>query len=465
MFFLPIVIVGMLFLIGFDPVLTDYRTLIIIGLWIVLVLNAMSFSLDSILLSKNFLNNVKEKSREGFPIDSIEGFSEVESSFKSINKSGIIISLASLLSLITFLSGLFLTQDSPDTKLLFQFIALGLVLITIGIVLIIKIPEEPAFKPGGLIGFYLPYKLPTSLDNILSDVFFAYLDPATRIKYDDWTKLIADSLHPNFQSHKEFETRVDRARENILLLYYLSERMSSVYTDEVVERELKEVIAEEHYATFITGGESQITRQIFKRLKKILYKYTPEIFMLIDQLIVQLVDNLEDFSKKDLFVRISVPKEHKGNTPFQMLVFLFNNSKEFRDKKRPIDVSYNSDKEKLFPYRSEISLLLDESASLGIEDKKELPLHSADELDILEVLTKILQVGDAYWLQIKPKAYGDTIISVSVSENNHKIAGTNQIVKLNRDLAFIVKSYGSKLSFLGGLAAPLLSRFRDFFGI
>ncbi|MHA1778707.1 MAG: hypothetical protein ACTSYN_03955, partial [Candidatus Heimdallarchaeaceae archaeon] len=85
-----------------------------------------------------------------------------------------------------------------------------------------------------------------------------------------------------------------------------------------------------------------------------------------------------------------------------------------------------------------------------------LPLYDPESKDILEVLSILLQVGDAYWFQVQPKTYGNSIISVQLEENNRIISGTHQQIKIKRDIMYYITNYGSKLSFLGGFATPVI---------
>lgn len=453
---IPIAIIGLLVSINFDATLDSPITWIIIGLWTYLMFNAILYSLNAILLSRNFFHSVARRTQEGFPLDAIEGFTSIRKKFSVINRNSIIISLSAMISLATFLAGLLANFSREESRQFFQFLAIGLVLITVGIVLIIRFPKDPAVKPGGLIGFYTPSKLPAVLDNLLSDTSFAYLDPVTRIKWDDWTATIRSMLYPDFESDEDNITRIERAREKILLLLYLHRRMPEVITDEVIKRELSEVINQESLQAFLEGKDTEISKNVLLRLIDLLIKQTPEVFTLIDQLIVILSDNLNDFKKQSLYASIAVPQEVTGKNPFQILVFIVNNDPAFRNKKRPIDIIFNADRNAFFPYHESFPLLLDESEDLELDNTEVLPLYTANEKDILEVLSIILQVGDAYWFQVQPKTYGKSIISIQLEEDGKIVHGTHQQINVKRDIMYYVTSYGSKLSFLGGFATPVI---------
>ncbi|MHA1686762.1 MAG: hypothetical protein ACTSYD_10220 [Candidatus Heimdallarchaeaceae archaeon] len=453
---IPVVIIGLLISIDFNPTFGDPLTWVIVALWVYLMFNAILYSFNAILLSRNFFNSVARRAEEGFPLDAIEGFTAIRKKFSVINRNSMIISFSAMVSLATFLAGLLAKFSNEESRQFFQFLAIGLVLITVGIVLIIRFPQDPAVKPGGLIGFYLPSKVPSVLDNLLSDTAFAYLDPVTRIKWDDWTAKINSILRPDFEADEDNITRIERAREKMLLLLYLHRRMPKVITDSVIEKELSEIMDEKSLQSFLQGTDSEISKNVLLRLIDILIKETPEVFALIDQLIVVLRDNLNEFKKKSLYTRISIPQEVTGKKPFQVLVFIVNNDPAFREQKRPISILYKADRSSFFPYDETFPIMLDVSEDLELDGIDTLPLYDPESKDILEVLSILLQVGDAYWFQVQPKTYGNSIISVQLEENNRIISGTHQQIKIKRDIMYYITNYGSKLSFLGGFATPVI---------
>ncbi|MFX1256077.1 MAG: hypothetical protein ACFFCZ_31000, partial [Promethearchaeota archaeon] len=348
------------------------------------------------------------------------------------------------------------------------FTAVGLMLISIGITLLIRVPEKPAFKPGGLLNLYRPTFLPMALDNILSDSVYAFLDPATRMSYDEWTTSIENSMRDDYETEADTqETRLERAREKVLLLTYLKSEMGKLITKEVYEREIKEIIKEETYQDFWNGKESGISLSLLEEILVRLRRNVPELFDIIDRITVELVDNLEVLKSTDLWITVGHPVTHLGSLyPFRIIIFLLNRSKEFMTKKRPTKVRIVSGRNSIDPDIVEAERLLDEADDMEITET-EIPFVSADQTDIIDYLTRFLQVGDAFWFQFKPNRLGYHILNIEVSDENDSVVfGKSISVIAKLDIRFLIKSYGGRVAGLAGVALPFLSGIlKDTFGI
>ncbi|MFX0092354.1 MAG: hypothetical protein ACFFBD_11375, partial [Candidatus Hodarchaeota archaeon] len=205
-----------------------------LALWTLVLISAALFCLNAFFLGRAFKREINELVNKGMPVYGIEGFDAVN---KSVNLMVWVSYSILLLILISWITGASLmidimffsggqgpiyAQNLAEVRELIFFTAIGLMLISIGVTLIIRVPEKPAFKPGGLLNLYRPTFLPMALDNILSDSVYAFLDPATRMAYDEWTSSIEEALKDDYEKDADTQqTRVERAREKLLLLTYL----------------------------------------------------------------------------------------------------------------------------------------------------------------------------------------------------------------------------------------------------
>ena len=218
-------------------------------LWFFLFLNSIAFLINALNIIKGFNRETAKKAESGFPIDSLEGFSSVKSFNTQVFMNSSLITGAIFLSFIFYLVAAIIlpglqTDSTQNLTGIDQLIndlvailqptilwtAIGLVLIAIGMWMLLKIPDKPAFQPGAMLKYYTPKSVPMSLDNLLSDSILSFLDPITRIKMDEWTESIRVSLNPYFESSSDDTTRLERAREKILLLFYLKNRISALLT-------------------------------------------------------------------------------------------------------------------------------------------------------------------------------------------------------------------------------------------
>jgi hypothetical protein len=449
-------------------------------IWTLLFGNSLAYLINGLLIGRSFKQETQKKAEDGFPVDSLEGFSSVTSFTKQVLLNSAIIAGVIFISWVLMLSVVVLIpflQDQPTinnlvTDLTGQdfsslegtflrpiliFSAIGLVLIAIGILLLLKIPEKPSFEVGAFLKYYYPRQTPLILDNLLSDAVLAFLDPITKMRFDEWTESIRTSLNPTFGSGLNLTTRVERAREKILLLFYLKLRMPLLLSTESFKSEMTEVIARNAYNEFSEGGKSGITFKILTDIFDLLSTRIPEIFMTIDRLIIELTDNLEDFlSNKDIWVNVSAPEKVVGNeNPFRFLMFALNKDvSRYRETKRMVNFTV-SGPQKHFMEDLTISVPLDEAEDIRVTSPN-LEFISEGSNDILGLLTQILQIGDATWFTVERNEFSSHLFHLSISETERgSIFAETLTVDVTRDFMFYVRTYGGKLSALSGLLLPV----------
>ncbi|MFX1514063.1 MAG: hypothetical protein ACFFCQ_15900 [Promethearchaeota archaeon] len=461
MLLLPILVLIMLMVGKFNPLKKPWvieidddkgiNTFIFIAaiLYTCLAINSLLFALNAFLLIRGFKNTIKTMTKSGLPVDSVQGFRETNTGINNSFLNSILIVIMTALSYLIFIGFAIywiyydlieenLNIDESKLRMNLIILSFALALVAIGITTLIRVPKKPAFHPGGLIGFYKPTRIPVILDNFLTDSTLAYLDPATRLRFDEWTNAIRTNLKEDYEAGYDLTTRTERAREKILLLTYLMERFPSVMTKIIYKKELKEIILHEKVEDFLaTGIGSGISADILTKLTKQLIKEIPEIFETVDQIIVALLEDLRDFKEKDLFVSIGCPSNHIGTSkPFRVLTFVLNKSPEFKDKRRPVKINLVTAKENMIPSDISCYLSLDESEGSEIRSDK-LDIVSDKEEDVAGVLATLLQIGDAWWVQIQANTFGQKLVTVTIEEGEKGVIfGMSQSVTVGRDLSF-----------------------------
>ncbi len=482
MFLIPLMILFFMLLGNFEP---DNTALIVAaGFWVLLLLNSLAFLFNGILIIRDFKRETRRKAEEGFPVESLEGFSAISRFVTQTLTSSSLITTVVAISLLLFLTSLailpvlrLILPFFPDLEQsldlgtleaflrpLIMFSAIGLVLIAIGILLLLKIPEKPSFEVGAFLKYYYPRHTPIALDNLLSDSILAFLDPITRMRFDEWTASIIRWMREDFEPESDAATRLERARERILLLFYLKKRMPSILPDDVFDTELKEVIKNEEISKLKDGIGSDISFSVLNEIFDSMLRQIPEIFKTIDRLVIELTDNLFEFkNNSDIWVTVSAPEKVVGNiNPFRILIFALNkDTKRFGDKRRLVNFRA-SGAQSHFMEKMDYSLALDEAEDLNIYEDK-LSFVSEDSNDILGILSQILQIGDAVWFTIERKSFKSHLFHVSINEENRgSIFGETINVDVTRDMRFYLKTYGGKLSAISGLIIPLFSFFFAF---
>ncbi|MFQ5980335.1 MAG: hypothetical protein ACE5OZ_19540 [Candidatus Heimdallarchaeota archaeon] len=459
-----------------DIKITSIPIIIALIFWFLLLVNAFVFAINGYVLYSGFERTVDQISRSKMPVDSLEGFTETQSSIGLMFQSAYTIFGTAVFSIAIFAGTLVLftqeavnPEDFKNLKWLRDALviaALGLVLATLGLVALIRLPEAPAAVPGGLLGYYSPRTLPSTLDNLLADSVYPFLDPITRLLFDEWTHSIQTSMREDFEPGSDPLTKLERAREKILLMIYLHRRMPDLITKDEMKNELLEVIREDAFEDFNAGKVSGFSLSLMTKVMERLQEFIPEIFDVIDRLIVNLLDNLQKFRDEELFVTMGLPPTVKGRqTPFRLLVLMLNKAPEFSQQRRPMQVVVRAEKGIIGPHFQRFDILLDRYTGLDIQSEKLeiIDRSQGNGEDVVRLLSRILQMSDAIWVQFLPRVYGQTILNVKIEEPGKGIVfGTTSDVALKRDFRFFAKTYGGRVSVLGGLLVPALNLFGGF---
>ena len=104
MLILPIIIILLLIASGFVVDASDPFTVLTLISWIILFLNSVLVSLGGYNLSRNFSKEVRLQTEAGFPIQSLDGFPETQSSIRKVFASSFFISIIVFFSLLTYVA-------------------------------------------------------------------------------------------------------------------------------------------------------------------------------------------------------------------------------------------------------------------------------------------------------------------------------------------------------------------------
>ena len=328
---IPIALAFSLVVLSFSPSETEtYTSLMFFTgiMYVVLILVALPFALNGFFMEKVFHKEIKKIIRSGLLVEGIEGFNEVKSRIKLLYRGSYSVTLSVLVSFCVFLSVQLIESSAEFASLarIFIFLAsIGLLAISSGASMLLKLPDRSALQPGGLMKYYSPRSLTMKLDNLLTDSIIPQLDPMTRIQMDDWSKTITDFMNPEFLPEFDSQIRLERAREKIFLLVFLREKISLLLNDEIFTAELKEIISPDHFDDFIKGRSSKISINTLKTIIQDVTKEIPAIFEIVQRIFVLVSDNLHLLQTNQEYVTITHPNVHIGNIdPFRVTIFILN---------------------------------------------------------------------------------------------------------------------------------------------
>ncbi len=464
---IPIVLSISLMLLAFSPSTdTDlYGELHLLTsiLYIVLILIAIPFSLNGFLMERAFNDEIKRIINTGLLIKGVEGFDEVQNKIKLLYRASYSITVSVLISYLVFISALLL---NPDENLaifarFFIFVAsIGLLAISSGASILLRLPNKSAIQPGGLMKYYSPRSLTLKLDNILTDSIIPRLDPITRMQMDEWSNTISEAMNPEFASQHNDHNRLEQAREKIFLLVYLKQYLPELVSEDIFNSEMKEIILERFMPDFIMGKKSKISLKTIFTIIRDVRREIPEIFKLVQRIFVLVTENIHILRNKNNYITIVHPSTHIGNIdPFRVTVFVLN----LYENKKKVRLQVQTSMSSLDPDDASQTLSLDSSSIKLPEHGQSLKISSSTEsMDVLRLVSSILQVGDAVNLQFRPNRFGTHVLNISVEDQEGIISGRSIVVSVQRDLKFYVKTMGAKalgyvgaaLSFIGiGLGA------------
>ncbi|MHA1689212.1 MAG: hypothetical protein ACTSUN_07735, partial [Promethearchaeota archaeon] len=378
-----------------------YTILIIYSLNSVMLLLGSSFTESSLKMRLNF-----EKKR-GRPIESLEGFELLEKNVKKVTSLLKIISLICLVDIILFIFMIIFGN------LNIGFAAAGFALVGLGLAILIRSLNLNIHDVNGLQDFYKPTTHQIFLDNFFAEIFSNHLDPVTFLKWDEYLAEIDKILTSSFvQSVKEREAEelpITFAVESILFLYYL--KYQEVLNDELFMKELSEIIDTSSKTFDIEKGflveEEEwyfSTADIFKIFDYIKL-YNPGFFTIIDRLQLELADNISRISKDPIYMDSSAQEVVFNNGELNLIVFLYNNSAE--EKRYRLKIAAPG----FDPREINLDINVEGRGSFEIPGES-IPLISQEGIDIVNVLSTMLENGDTTWLTLEPRELGEQTIQV-----------------------------------------------------
>lgn len=456
---MPIFLAVMLFFIAITPDeigLDDPGLFITAITYITLIVIALPFGLNGFFMEKAFNGEIEKIMTTGLLIKGVEGFDDIESSIKLLYRGSYSISGTVIISFLAFISAILLQADIGPFARVFIFTAsIGLLAISSGASILLRLPDKSALQPGGLMKFYSPKSLSLKLDNILTDSIFTHLDPITRIRMDEWSKSIQEHFNANYLTNLDGQTKLERAREKIFLLMYLKEFIPKLMTDDIFQRELNEIIDPNYYIKFQKGEHSGISLETLVTVIRDIEEEIPQVFELVQRIFVLVADNLRYLQTREEFVTICHPTKHIGNIePFRITVFILN----LKQAQRKIHVQAQTSMSSLDPDDASQMLLLDVGELTLPPKGTTLDFSSTTEpIDLLRLVSAILQVGDTINLQFRPNRFGTHVLNISIEDPDKGIiTGRSVVVEVHRDLTYYAKTVGAKALGYVGVAVSLI---------
>jgi len=445
MIIVPIILIGIFIFKDFNVANYSFQLqLISSGLYGILILNTVLVFYDASISSSGLKKVLEEFYQRGKPIRSIRGMDEVLEELNKERKDAIYVVLLAVLSLVFFWAGEILST--------IFFLSIGLVFVTMGLGTLLNITDTPKLQPAGLLDYHEPSLFPTKLDNIMTDVVEAFLDPLTLLVFDEYRGAISDELKWTKKSKIPRQTALERATEKIFFLNYLNQQLSEIVSNELMVFELAELLKDPEHIMQYPSFSSEIIQQVFQDMGT----GAEGLFKLISKLIVELNENLGRFKQSDIYIDMAIPDVSIGLTKVNLFILLVNLSNDSNFKVgRPIQISISS--EGFLPSETIVDLMLDPSEGFQVKSDK-LEIANEGGEDVIGCVTELLQIGDALWIQLEPKNLGKKTLIVQIldPEDNRLLFGKNLITDIRFDTVGLARALVGKASAYFGLTFSLL---------
>lgn len=393
---------------------------------------------------------LKFERKRGRPIDSLDGFALLSSSVKKVTNLLKIISLICFTAIILF--AIMLAMDLLDIG----FAAAGFALIGLGLSILIRSLNLNIHDVNGLQDFYKPTTHSIFLDNFFAEIFSNHLDPVTFLKWDEYlaeiNKILTFDFIQKVKEQEPDELPITFALEKLLFLYYL--KFQEVLSKDQLIQELKEFIDVESInfnverGIYMEGAWYFSMKDIYK-LFNYIKKFNPGFFTVIDRLQLELADNIERISKDPIYLDSTAQEVVYLNSELNIFCFLYNNAPE--DKKYIIKVNAPG----FEPNKLKLDIQVEGRGNFLIPNES-IPLISSEGIDIVGVLSTMIENGDTTWLSLEPRETGEQTIQIFLlSEDGTIIEGKTRVVKVTKNIKDYLKKLSSIGSLLGGLAVPI----------
>ena len=293
---------------------------------------------------------------------------------------------------------------------------------------------------------------------LVFDTISTLLDPITRVKFIQWSGSIAKEIVPEFAPNlKPEKNRKPLAIQNILVLLYLHYRFPKIIDKEFLRKELYRILPVNHIEELFKGKDLNL--KTWKEIFAYLTEQTPEIFLIIDRIILTLTQTPEQIESKDFWIISAVPPTQKKEEA-QDIVFFILNRKEGSDEQdvfmdykgaddlSPHDIDLNF---KVRAYDLFVAIPEDTSEFLS-EDKRQL----------VRLVTAILFTGTGIWISAHSENIGSNLVALNLNVNEEPIETQIFNLKVVRDAKYYLQTWGPKILASLGVLIPIV---RALFGI
>ncbi len=411
--------------------------------YLLLLILSMVLSWLSIKVYMNFINDINSLKNRGLQVQSMPGY-------HNLNRNIVVSTFKTLIILADVLVATALFFIITDSIVKISSVILTIALIaalasSVGLIFLIPIPKLK-FAPGALSKYYSSPKVPLRLKYFLSDTVTSTMDPASRLRFDEWAKLLEDNMRNDFAKGLSKTIRIERAKASVLLLTYLKHIIPEK-GERIFETKIKSIIKESALKKVRSGADSQISFEILEELVKNSVRDRPGAFKIIDRLMNNLIENFEEMKKKDLWVETYTPSSvNSYKKQLATIVFIINLSQKFKEKQRNVELFIDKEGSMLedFPVRLDpFTTTFDNYQNVLINAKE-------GKRDAIDLAIDLLQIGEGFQFQTVPHTWGNHVINIGIKEGDETAWGESISYNAWRDYTYLAGGAVTKIAAIGG---------------
>jgi hypothetical protein len=220
----------------------------------------------------------------------------------------------------------------------------------------------------------------------------------------------------------------------------------------ILERELFRIVSFDSVEEVIYGN--QLNLKDWKTIFEYLTKQTPEIFLIIDRIILTLTETPEQFDAKDFWVSSAVPPIQKKEESQNILFFILNR-KASDPHPQKLEMNF-SGADELSPRDLDIEFTIRAYDDFVTMPKNTSNFLTSEKRQLIKLTTGILYQGTGIWFSVHSENIGSNLVALSFSSNNEPVATQIFNLRVVRDVKFYLQSWGPKLLASLGIFLPII---------
>ncbi len=434
--------------------------------WYLFLGNSLILAINGVLVSFAFDGEVRELIKKGMPINSAAGFRNLERKYKQSNLYLLIILFLAVIAYGFYAAAVYVpTQieqlfalSEGNGKTLVTYLSISMIIFAIAASIIIRVPTLSGLDVGGFVKYYRASRHPCVLNMMIYDGIYTLLDPITRVRLSQWSEDISKNIVPEFAPNlKPEKNRQPLAVQNVLVLLYLHYRFPKIIDKNFLKKELYRIVPMSHTEEILRGKELNLG--VWKDIFTHLNNQTPELFLIIDRIILTLTETPELIEAEDFWVISAVPPTQKKEESQDIVFFILNRKDGSGEQKVLMNYKGADD---LSPHDFDITLSLNAFDPFVVIPEDTSEFLSEDKRQLLRLVTGILFTGTGIWISAHSENIGSNLIAMNLSVDNEPIATQIFNLKVVRDTRFYLQAWGPKVLASLGVIIPIV---RALFGI